>query len=259
MTKAKPQSLSRRQVLTAAVEVSAAGVVLAWGFGFIAARDARARWVPRPPGAIDDMKAFLAACSRCGQCVTACPYDTLSLASPSDPAPAGTPFFVPRKVPCYMCVDIPCVKACPTGALDHSLTEIEKARMGVALIDPDSCLSFQGLRCEVCYRACPETDKAIVIDSQPRELSRHAKFLPVVKPEHCTGCGLCEQACPTDSAAIRVAERDAVLGRIGRHYRLGWLGEDDVHNRPETVEQKPAVTEDESTQNALDSLKAFKF
>ena len=34
----------------------------------------------RPPGALPE-KDFLAACTRCGQCVQACPYDMLYLAS----------------------------------------------------------------------------------------------------------------------------------------------------------------------------------
>ena len=32
----------------------------------------------RPPGALGEAD-FLAACTRCGQCVAACPFDTLTL------------------------------------------------------------------------------------------------------------------------------------------------------------------------------------
>jgi formate hydrogenlyase subunit 6/NADH:ubiquinone oxidoreductase subunit I len=42
-----------------------------------------------------------------------------------------------------MCEDIPCVKACPTGALDHSLKDINKSKMGLAvLVDHETCLNF---------------------------------------------------------------------------------------------------------------------
>jgi ferredoxin len=44
----------------------------------------------RPPGAIAEHD-FLDACVRCGLCVRACPYDTLHLAAPGGPVPAGTP------------------------------------------------------------------------------------------------------------------------------------------------------------------------
>lgn len=257
MGNSSDKGLTRREILTRAVELSAAGVVVSLSFGLVTARDVKAHWVPRPPGAIDG-KAFTAACSHCGQCVTACPYDTLKLAAPSDPAPNGTPYFEPRDVPCYMCHDIPCVKACPTGALDPLLTEIEKARMGVALIDPASCLSFQGLRCEICYRECPITEKAIVIEAQPRAQSKHTLFLPVIKPEHCTGCGVCVKSCPTDKAAIQVADREAVLGEIGRHYRLGWLAPDDAKNQHDAPTSSTSGP-DKQKAGGLDTLNAIRY
>ena len=197
--------------------------------GMIPVRASAARWQPRPPGALP-AEAFSAACARCGQCVSACPYDTLKLAGMRSPAPVGTPYFTPREIPCYMCRDLPCVKACPTGALDPDLTDIRDARMGVAVVDPNSCLSWQGLRCEVCFRECPENGRALTIEVRPRGLSRHAVFVPVIHPDACTGCGLCEKACPTDEAAIRVADPSSVLGTIGSHYRLGWLSEEDPKN-----------------------------
>ncbi len=253
-----PLSLTRRDLLTHTIELSAAGVVLAWGFGIMGARETQACWVPQPPGALSathDMARFLAACSRCGQCVTACPYKTLRLASPNDPAPTGTPFFMPRETPCYLCHDMPCVKACPTGALDPALEKIEDARMGVALVDPASCLSFQGLRCEVCYRECPESDKAIVLDPLSRGLSKHAMLRPVIKPEKCTGCGICEKVCPTDKAAIRIVDRESALGQIGAHYRLGWLADDDPKNQRNEAPGSIKTPNEESSQNALESLK----
>jgi ferredoxin-type protein NapG len=47
-------------------------------------------------------------------------------------------------------------------------------------------------------------------------------FVPLVHSDACTGCGICEQACPTQKAAIRVLQPDLVQGQIGDHYRLGW-------------------------------------
>ena len=198
---------TRREFLTKACELSAAGFVTAFAWGSLSLRDANARWMPRPPGAVDG-KDFLALCSRCGQCVTSCPYETLRLAGPFDPAPGGTPFFVPEEIPCYMCKDIPCVKACPTGALSPALTGISDARMGIAVVDPASCLSHQGLRCEVCYRACPEEEKALTIEMHPRGISRHAMFIPDACPPRTSACGaraLCGHGAPRVDARGRAS------------------------------------------------------
>jgi MauM/NapG family ferredoxin protein len=87
----------------------------------------------------------LGACIRCGLCVRDCPFDILHLAKPEEPMSTGTPYFVARQLPCEMCEDIPCVKACPTGALDHSLKDINKSKMGLAvLVDHETCLNFLG-------------------------------------------------------------------------------------------------------------------
>ena len=77
---------------------------------------------------------FLGACIRCGLCVRDCPFDTLRLARLGEDVATGTPYFVARDVPCEMCDDIPCVQACPTGALDKQLTDINDARMGLAVM-----------------------------------------------------------------------------------------------------------------------------
>ena len=173
----------------------------------------------RPPGA-REAGDFNARCIKCGQCAQACPYDTLHLAAVGDAIPIGTPYFIPREIPCYMCPDIPCQRACPTGALDPGLEDINVARMGLAVIDIEHCLSWQGLRCEVCYRECPVTDQAITIELQPRRVSKHAMFVPMVRSAHCTGCGVCEKACPTEEAAIKVVPPALVQGKLGEHYQL---------------------------------------
>ena len=178
----------------------------------------------RPPGALKEAD-FQAACVRCGLCVRDCPYDILALATAGQPVAMGTPFFVARDKPCEMCEDIPCVKACPTGALDHGLTDIRKAKMGLAvLIDHENCLNHLGLRCDICYRVCPVIDQAITLDQQRNERTGgHAMFIPVVHAEACTGCGKCEKACPLPVAAIKVHPIELARGEPGAHYRLGWV------------------------------------
>ncbi|MCC7487815.1 MAG: ferredoxin-type protein NapG [Burkholderiales bacterium] len=203
----------------------ACGVGLAAGGLALYAKQARA--VPpqalRPPGALAE-GAFQGACIRCGMCVRDCPYGILDLARPEQPIATGTPYFVARTGPCEMCEDVPCVKACPTGALDHGLTDIDAARMGLAvLVDQETCLNFLGLRCDVCYRVCPLIDKAITLEPQHNaRTGKHTLFIPVVHSDKCTGCGKCEKGCVLEEAAIKVLPVRLAKGAPGKHYRLGW-------------------------------------
>jgi ferredoxin-type protein NapG len=219
-----PSSAQRRRFLNGIAAAAGGGCLLALGAG-LHARSAQALEAQslRPPGARSEAD-FLALCVRCGLCVRACPYDTLRLADLLDGAPTGTPFFKARQVPCEMCEEIPCLKACPTGALDPALSDIAQARMGLAvLIDQEHCLNFLGLRCDVCYRVCPVIDKAITLETRHNPRSdRHAMLLPTVHAEACTGCGKCEKSCVLPEPAIKVLPRPLAQGALPAHYRKGW-------------------------------------
>lgn len=169
----------------------------------------------RPPGALAE-EDFLFACVKCGLCVRACPYDILSLATLGGPAPLGTPYFVARDDPCRMCKDIPCARACPTGALDSGMPDIKKADMGVAvLVGHETCLNYKGLNCSICHRVCPVRDEAITL--QTHIIDGRQRIIPTVHSEACTGCGTCEKHCVIEEAAIRVLPRELGLGKAGRN------------------------------------------
>lgn len=214
--------LNRRELLQGAAGAASASLLA--GAAALFARESLARPAQalRPPGALPEPQ-FLGACIRCGLCVRDCPPQNLKLSTGTAPA-LGTPYFTAREIPCEMCEDLPCVKACPTGALDHGLKDITKARMGVAVLsDTDNCLNFLGLRCDACYRACPLVGQAITLDKVPNPRSdRHALLLPVVHAEACTGCGKCERACVLEKAAIKVLPAELARGEAGQHWRKGW-------------------------------------
>jgi len=213
----------RRFVVESARLLCAVGILGLGLAGYARQARAKAPLAIRPPGAGSE-DDFLGACIRCGMCVRECPYHILELAKPEAPVATGTPYFTARSGPCEMCEDIPCVKACPTGALDHRLTNINDSRMGLAVLsDQETCLNFLGLRCDVCHRVCPVIDKAITLELRPNtRTGRHTMFIPTVHSEHCTGCGKCENACITGEASIRVLPRQLAKGSLGEHYRLGW-------------------------------------
>ncbi|ADG92252.1 MauM/NapG family ferredoxin-type protein [Arcobacter nitrofigilis DSM 7299] len=211
----------------------------------------------RPPGALKE-KDFLSTCIKCGLCVEACPFDTLKLAKPGDNKPLGTPFFNPRDIPCYMCIDIPCVPVCPTNALDEKLVstngklDINSAQMGVAIVDSQSCIAFWGIQCDACYRACPILGQAITIEYEKNERTgKHSFMKPVVHTDVCTGCGLCERACVTQKASIFVLPREVALGKAGDYYVKGW---DEKDQRRVKNAKEIKTTTKISKDKAIDSL-----
>src|SRR5262245_39841423 len=70
----------------------------------------------RPPGALPEA-AFLAACTRCGECTAACPVHAIRPLGTEHGLASGTPALQVSSVACVMCTEMPCAQACPTDAL----------------------------------------------------------------------------------------------------------------------------------------------
>jgi MauM/NapG family ferredoxin protein len=152
----------------------------------------------RPPGALTEM-AFLAACTRCGACEPVCPPHAIQPVPSSGGLAAGTPALDPRSQPCVVCIDMPCVSACPTGALTLPPAGWEGYRMGALEFLPERCITYQGTSCRVCADACPVGDRALTIDEAGH---------PVIRQEGCVGCGVCVRECVTSPSSfqLRIAE-----------------------------------------------------
>ncbi len=136
----------------------------------------------RPPGAVAESD-FSALCIRCGRCSEVCPFFSVKLLDASYGSQAGTPLILADDVPCYLCMQ--CVDVCPSSALRS--VEMEQTRMGLAVIDRESCVAWTGeALCRTCYSVCPLRDRAIEL----------IELKPEVIDDACTGCGICAQACP---------------------------------------------------------------
>lgn len=169
----------------------------------------------RPPGALDEF-AFLTACTRCDKCIEACPQDSLVKAGPSAGLGLNAPVLEPRRMACFLCTDLPCVTACPEGALTWPKrrlddgTELEgppAVKIGTAKVKEKLCLTFsnedrEATPCTVCVDRCPYPGEAIRMVKAEGELDH-----PEIIADRCTGCGLCTFGCPAPEAAIVVEPR----------------------------------------------------
>lgn len=145
----------------------------------------------RPPGALPEPK-FLALCVRCGQCMSACPTNTLQ------PVwfEAGflgmfSPAVIPRRKYCDpTCIS--CGQACPTGAI-FPIPKAERpmAKIGTAVIYRQQCLAWEYKKsCMVCDEVCPYD--ALKFEKRPG----FPYPVPHVIEDKCSGCGYCEHSCP---------------------------------------------------------------
>jgi ferredoxin-type protein NapG len=146
----------------------------------------------RPPGAISE-KQFLQSCSRCDECIHACPKDAIQRA----PKKMGflvynTPYIDPMRNPCVMCTDLPCITACPDKAL-LPVQELTDVNMGYAILDKKKCQAYGDTFCQQCVIDCPV----------PGAISQ-VQDKPVIDKNICTGCGVCMRSCSTVNIPLAI-------------------------------------------------------
>jgi MauM/NapG family ferredoxin protein len=151
----------------------------------------------RPPGALPE-PAFLAACTRCGYCMEACPVDAIVSAPPAAGLAAGTPVIEPVVQPCVACEGMFCANVCPTGALVPPAGGWAGESLGELALDTARCIAFQGIECGVCARVCPVGATALDLDEKGR---------PVIG-DRCVGCGVCVRACVTTPSSLTLSLRE---------------------------------------------------
>jgi ferredoxin-type protein NapG len=203
----------------------------------------------RPPGAVAE-KEFLGLCIKCGQCLQVCPYHSIKLADWGRGHGVGVPYIDAGIRGCYACEAVPCVLACPTGALDHACEKPSDIHMGIAVLAfADTCLAmsntpipngfnsrmhnftqnarnvtqleldllekldgFAGKQCTLCADMCPIPNpmSAISMVSDKNGGKRPEIY------DGCIGCGACQEVCPTAQPSIIIKPRVSYLEQYGK-------------------------------------------
>jgi len=138
----------------------------------------------RPPWALDEA-AFIDTCTRCNDCLGACPEHIIVVGD------GGFPTIDFRCGECTFCSA--CVNACKPGALtriEERLPWLLKASIGPA------CLPAQGVECRVCGDHCD----ARAIRFPPR---LGGSPLPDIESDRCTVCGACALQGPVAPIPVR--------------------------------------------------------
>ena len=180
----------------------------------------------RPPGSVPE-SSFLELCIRCGECYKACPNDVLQ---PLGLAPLGldglwTPAMNADWAGCESACNA-CGQVCPTGAIRAlPLEEKRHARMGLAIVDLETCLPWAGREaCQLCvdecnaagYRAIEFERTLTEVDSEGQPIPDTGFLAPVVRADRCVGCGLCQTRCARVNQVHRgVLDVSAIVIRAG--------------------------------------------
>lgn len=175
--------LSRRVVLGVAVGAGSAGVL-----GLVQRNDPQPL---RPPNARTGAQ-FSGLCTRCGNCVRACPTGIIErdrgghgLASLLTPVLSFEKGYC--REDCTRCTEV-----CPSGAIVPLRIEDKlNARIGRPRVDAELCLLSEDRECSACARWCPYGAVRYVFSETTYSLQVQ------IDPQKCNGCGACEGACPT--------------------------------------------------------------
>jgi len=176
------------------------------------------RWI-RPPYALAELE-FLLTCTRCGDCISACPHQVIfPLPASVGTQIAGTPALDLLNKACHLCPEWHCLKVCQPRALRLPQTEHENdksfenqsdtsniavknkveiipiplPRLALSKLDESRCLPYKGPECGACRGVCPVEGAMVWNMEKPR----------IIK-ELCVGCALCRVACIVEPKAIAI-------------------------------------------------------
>lgn len=145
--------------------------------------------VIRPPWAVDE-DHFTELCTRCSDCISACPTTILKKGR------GGFPEVDFGSGECDFCGE--CASSCKEGALQCDIQGNEGSIGTPWLLKASiekNCLPKKGIECRICGEQC-ET-RAIQF-----RLTVGTVAQPKLDDSSCTGCGACYRVCPDQAIEI---------------------------------------------------------
>ncbi|MEX0777477.1 MAG: 4Fe-4S binding protein [Phycisphaeraceae bacterium] len=203
----------------------AAGIAAAATVG-LSSRRAGAAPPIRPPGSVPEDE-FLQLCIRCGECFKACPNNVLQ---PMGLATGLNNLWTPQAVPTWSGCEPSCNncgQVCPTGAIRAlPIPEKRVARMGLAIINETTCLPYAGREaCQLCVDECIAAGYDAIefervgtqLDQLGDPIEGSGFLAPVMVPDKCVGCGLCQTRCHnTNVTAKHLLHDSAIIVHAGK-------------------------------------------
>jgi ferredoxin-type protein NapF len=150
----------------------------------LGSRQAAAPSAIRPPWS--SAQSIADHCTRCGDCIAACP-ERILVADAS-----GAPAVDFSQGGCTFCGA--CADSCRVPVFDRALAPAWHLDIAIS----ERCLPRHGILCESCRDACG--DGAI-------RFARAAGRTPVpqIERDRCTGCGACASVCPQSAISLAAA------------------------------------------------------
>ena len=137
------------------------------------------------------LNEFFDKCSRCNDCLKACPEQIISSGD------GGFPQIDFKRGECTFCGE--CANSCEMDLFQA----IEESPWAAVAQTADGCLAIQGISCQTCRDNCD----AGAIRFQPR---LGGSAIPKIALEDCTGCGACVAPCPVDAIEIHARENQEI-------------------------------------------------
>ncbi|MCW8884867.1 MAG: ferredoxin-type protein NapF [Motiliproteus sp.] len=143
----------------------------------------------RPPWSVEE-DLFTQDCSRCHECIKACPENILEAGS------GGFPEVNFQQGECSFCTD--CAAVCEAPVF-RSVQERPWSQLATI---SESCITHKQVVCRSCGENCePEAIQF--------KLTAGQVAVPTIDIDLCTGCGACLAVCPVQAVSISVSTEES--------------------------------------------------